>query len=192
MNRLIFRSLITALVLFVAFCVPSIASADGITWNLTGVTFDDGGTASGSFNYNAVTNTFSSIDITTTVGSAFGGATYTTLSGAFPGSSTSTSLFLGASSGSFTGLPLFLLLFDAPLINSGGTVTDPLTTGLDFGGGEGTCDNADCSSSTEARFITGGAATSTVVAPEPSALSLLGVGLAALLAGAVIRRVSQA
>lgn len=184
MNRLIFRSLIAALVLFVAFCVPSIASADGLSWTLTGVTFDDGGTASGSFNYNAVTNTFSNIDITTTAGSAFPGATYTTLSGAFPGSSTSTSLFLGASSGSFTG-PLLLLFFDAPLINSGGTVTAPLTTGLDFGGGEG-------SLSTEARFITGGAATSTVVTPEPSALSLLGVGLAALLAGAVMRKVSQA
>src|ERR1700739_5028547 len=150
MNRLIFRSLITVFILVVTFGVPSIASADGISWTLTGVTFDDGGTASGSFNYNAVTNTFSSIDITTTAGSAFGGAIYTTLSGAFPGSSTSTSLFLGRSSGSFTGLPLLLLFFDAPLINSGGTVTAPLTTGLDFGGGEGSCDNADCSLSTEA------------------------------------------
>ena len=182
------------------FCVPSIASADGVpvVWTLTGVTFSNGETASGSFDYNSVTNIFSSIDITTTAGN-----TYKTLSGAFPGFSSSTGLFLGASSGDFTG-PLLLLFFDCPLsssvscpqlIISGGTVTDPLTTGQEFGGGEGTCDNADCSSSTEAAWITGGAATSTgptVGTPEPSALSLLGVGLAGLLAGALIRRVSQA
>ncbi len=192
MNRLIFRSLITALMLVALFCMPSIASADGVPvpWTLTDVTFSNGETASGSFDYNSVTNIFSSIDITTTAGN-----TYKTLSGAFPGSSGSNELFLGASSGDFTGLPLLLLFFDNPLVNSGGTVTDPLTTGQDFGGGEGTCDNADCSSSTEAAWITGGAATSTgptAGTPEPSALSLLGLGLAGLLAGALIRRVSQA
>src|SRR5258706_7531917 len=81
MNRLTFRSLITALVLFVLFCVPSIASADGIAWDLSGVTFDDGGTASGSFVYDATANTYSSIDIITTLGTAFGRATYTSPSG---------------------------------------------------------------------------------------------------------------
>ncbi len=117
MNRLIFRSLITALMLVALFCMPSIASADGVPvpWTLTGVTFSNGETASGSFDYNSVTNMFSSIDITTTAGN-----TYKTLSGAFPGSSGSTGLFLGASSGDFTG-PLLLLFFDNPfeLSNSG-------------------------------------------------------------------------
>jgi hypothetical protein len=88
-----------------------------------------------------------------------------------------------------------MLLFDFPLVNTGGTVTDTLTTGAVDGGGEGTCDAADCGSSTQDRFITGGAATSTVgvvTTPEPSALSLLGVALAALLAGAALRKASQA
>jgi len=206
MNRVIFRSLIAAFVLFVAFCVPSIASADPVLWILTGVTFGGidqttglpsgvtGGTATGSFDYNSATNTFTNISITTTAGSGFGGATYTTLSAGFPGFSSSTGIFLGASSGDLTGLPLLLLFFNSPLVNSGGTVTDLLTTGIDFGGGEGTCDDAGCVGSTEDRFITGGAATSTVavVTPEPSALSLLGVALAALLAGAAIRKASQA
>jgi hypothetical protein len=91
--------------------------------------------------------------------------------------------------------PVLMLLFDNDLENTGGTVTDTLTTGALAGGGEGTCDSADCTSNTQDRFITGGAATSTVgvvTTPEPSALSLLGVALAALLAGAAIRKASQA
>ena len=68
MNRITFRSLLAVPALLVLLCVPSVASADGITWTLSGVTFDDGGTASGSFVYDAVTNTVSSINIVTTAG----------------------------------------------------------------------------------------------------------------------------
>ena len=206
MNKLILRSLITASLLLVLMALPSIASADSVLWTLTGVTFagldpttglpngTTGGTATGSFEYNFATNTFSGIDIVTTAGSGFAGATYTgLLSGGVIFGSSSTGLLLGAPGPDLTG-PVLMLLFDFDLVNSGGTVTDPLTTGVLDGGGEGTCDAPDCSLSTEDRFITGGAATSTVgvVTPEPSALSLLGVALAALLAGAAIRKASQA
>ena len=210
MNKLILRSLITASLLLVLLSLPSIASADSVLWTLTGVTFagldpttglpngTTGGTANGSFDYNAATNTFSNIDITTTAGSGFGGATYSgLLSNGLVFGSSSTGLLLGAPGTAPTGLmgPVLMLLFDTPLINTGGTVTDTLTTGAVDGGGEGTCDSADCSASTQNRFITGGAATSTVgvvTTPEPSALSLLAVALAALFAGAVIRKASQA
>jgi len=202
MNKLILRSLTTASLLLVLLSLPSIASADSVLWTLTGVTFANvtdptmtGGTATGSFDYDFATNTFSNIDIVTTAGSGFGGATYTSLIGGFnSGSQSSTGFILGGASGDLTLAPALLLLFENPLVNSGGTVTDPLTTGIDFGGGEGTCDNADCSSATQDRFVTGGAATSTVsvVTPEPTALSLLGVALAALLAGAAMRKASQA
>lgn len=182
MNRLTFRSLITALMLVLLFCVPSIASADGVAWDLSGVTFDDGGTASGSFVYDAATNTYSSIDIITAGGSAFGGATYTSLSSAFGSSSTGTLL---GSSGDLTNTALLFLTYGADLTDSGGTV--PLN-----GVGEGTCDNSDCSASTLLRSITAGDLVGTVVlTPEPSALSLLGLGLVAtLLAGAAIRKLS--
>ena len=206
MNRLVVRSVFSAVLLLALLSLPSIASADSILWTLSGVTFGGidptsglpngatGGTITGSFSYDPVTNTFSGIDITTTSGAGFGGATYTTLSGPMGGFSSSQGLFLGANSGDLTGTPFLALFFDNPLLNSGGTVTDPLTTGFDFGGGEGTCDQADCTSQTEDRFITGGEATSTVavVTPEPSALSLLGVAFAALLAGVAIRKASQA
>lgn len=182
MRRLTFRSLIRAFMLVLLFCAPSIASADGITWDLSGVTFDDGGTASGSFVYDALTNTYSSIDIITAGGSAFGGATYTSLSGVF--GSSSTGMLLGAS-GDLTNTALLFLIFGADLTGSGGTV--PLT-----GVGEGTCDNSDCSASTLLRSITAGDVVATVSTPEPSALSLLGLGLATLLAGAAIRKLSCA
>src|SRR5258705_12996304 len=122
MNRLTFRSLIIASVLFVLFSVPSIASADGVTWTFSGLTFDDGGTASGSFNYDAVAGTYSSIDITTTLGTAFGGATYTGFNALLSPSSTGIILLTDPSLPDLTGTGFFYLLFSAALTNSGGTV----------------------------------------------------------------------
>jgi len=182
MNQLVFRGPITAFLLFVLLCVPSIASADAITWTFSDVTFDDGGIASGSFVYDAPTNTYSSIDITTTSGSAFAGTTYHTLSGLF--GSSSTGMLLGAS-GDLTNTDLLFLLFGPALTNSGGTV-------LLSGFGEGTCDNTNCSLSTLDRSITGGELVGTVSTPEPSALSLLTVALAALMVVAAIRKSSYA
>jgi len=190
MKRLISGSLITASLLVVLLSVPSIASADGtdptVHWTLTGVTFSDtvggptSGSASGSFDFNATTDMFSNISITSTSGNS-----YSTISPVF--TSGLTSLWLGSTSSDLTGTALLSLLFDNNLVNTGGTVTDPLTLGL-LGGGEGTCNDAGCSNPVT-NFITGGAATSTVVTtPEPSTLSLLGVALAGFLALTAIRK----
>src|SRR5271169_1717027 len=60
------------------------------------------------------------IHITTTPGTAFAGATYTSLSGVF--GSSNTGMLLGAASGDLTGTGLLFLMFGADLTNLGGTV----------------------------------------------------------------------
>ncbi len=52
------------------------AQAVPVTYILQGVTFNDGGTASGSFVYDDATNTYSNVNITTTPGAPPLGATY--------------------------------------------------------------------------------------------------------------------
>ncbi len=187
MNRLTFRRLITALALFVLFCVPSIASADGITWTFSGATFDDGGTASGSFNYDAVTNMYSAIDVTTTTGTTLAGTTYTSLS--YLAGSTDTGMLLGVSSGSIMNTSLLFLLFDAPLTNSGGIVQLSLLPPNDSA--EVFCIDSACSNFSS-RSVTGGAVVSTIATPEPPAIFLLGMGLIGLFISASIRKVSHA
>ena len=76
MHRFTNRALITVAGLLVFFCLPSIASADGVTWDLMNVTLSGGGTASGSFVYDSTTNTLSDVNITTSAGTSFAGATY--------------------------------------------------------------------------------------------------------------------
>jgi len=206
MNRLILRTLVAALLLLVLLSVPSIASADSILWTLTNVAFTAipgtsgvAGTATGSFDFDATLGpmgTFSNIDIKTFITTPTGPVLlneYKTLSG---GNFTNsfTSLFLGKASGDLSGSPLLVLFFDSDLPS---TLPPGVSMiGLSTDGGEGSCDptSTDCSSSTEDRSISAGSvsATSTVPTPEPTALSLLGVALAALLAGVAIRKASQA
>ena len=57
-----------ALISILAFFSLS-AHATPVVWYLSGVTFIDGGAASGSFTYDADTNTYSAISISTTAGS---------------------------------------------------------------------------------------------------------------------------
>jgi hypothetical protein len=65
-----YRALLSAAIASVALVAVSIlpANADLIDWTLTGVTFADGGTASGSFVLNTTTDTITSFDITTSAG----------------------------------------------------------------------------------------------------------------------------
>ena len=187
MNRITFRSLIAVPVLLVFLCVPSIALADGVTWNLSGVTFDDGGTASGSFVYDAVMNTYSAINVTTTAGTTLTGATYTSFSDVVLPSDTG--FLFGPNSGDFTGASFLMWLFDAPLTNFGGIVQVSLLPPNDSI--EALCTSSDCSTFSS-RSVTGGEVIAAVATPEPSAFLLVGMGLLALLAGAAIRKISYA
>lgn len=161
MNRKIFSCLVLASGLFVLLCVPRIASADDVTWDLSGVTFTDGGTATGSFVYNADTNTLSSINIVTSSGTAFGGADYTATDPGGYGPFSNELLFVTSGSGDLTGTPALDLIFDSNLTDSGGTV------GLSLLSGELTCGDAGCDTGGDVfyRAISGGDVTAAVSTP---------------------------
>jgi hypothetical protein len=72
MKKLVIGSV--ALAISVALSAPVQASV--IDWTLEGVTFDDGGTASGTFSIDTSTGDLVSYDITTTAGSTLGGMVY--------------------------------------------------------------------------------------------------------------------
>src|SRR5258708_17612531 len=93
------------------------ASAAPVVWTLSGVTFSDGGTASGSFIFDADTNTYSSINVTTTTGSVRTGASYSVQNGGGASSLGMVTLV----SANLAGTPALALSFSASLTNTAGT-----------------------------------------------------------------------
>lgn len=155
---------------------------------MIGVVFDDGGTASGSFVYDAVTNTVSSIDIVTTAGTTFGSTTYTGVNPGFGPTPFDIVVVPNPSLSDFTNSMLLDLEFATSLPTAGGTDS---MAGFGF---EGLCANPGCTAfaGTPYRLMTAGEVVGTPVGtPEPSALLLLGVGLV-VLAGVAKRTVLPA
>lgn len=145
-----------------------------LVWSLVDAEFDDGGLASGSFVYDASTNTFSAVNITTTAGSTLGGATYTTL---LFGDQTGAGLVTGG--GDLTGTPLLGLVFQPVLTNAGGIVSLVDLFFPSASSFESVCDDAVCFGATFGRqFIDGGLVSSPV--PVPAAAWLFAGALGAL------------
>jgi len=123
----------------IALCAIS-AQATPLTWYLEGVTFADGGTASGSFVYdvdNGVFGTYNNISITTTAGTTITATTFAYLD---PSAINFSLVFHSVTTtGNLTGTPVMQLFFSSPLTDAGGTV--PLVTG-------GTSQWAVCANST--------------------------------------------
>jgi hypothetical protein len=122
------KTWIWAVALALGLALPAASAfAAPVTWNVTG-TFVGGGTVAGSFVYDADTNAYSSINITTTAGSE-PGAFYTATSPLFTNSPTQFVAVTAAGRGA--GNPRLVLEFSPSLNNAGGVRT------LD--GEEGTC-----------------------------------------------------
>ena len=167
--------------LLVFSVLSATASAKPVVWTLSGLTFSDGGAASGSFSYDADTNTYSSVNITTTAGSVV--LTGATLQYVAPGLPPMSAQVLTAASnaGDLTGTRAFALFFSPALTNAGGTVT--------ITGQEASCLDATCSAPTApSRLVAAGHASGLsnadvpALSPRAMAVTVLLLAAAALVA----------
>jgi hypothetical protein len=142
------------------------AKASIIDWTLENVTFDDGGSASGTFSTDSTTGGVIDFDITTTAGTTLGGAVYDASTSILYANNyfTPNSFVLATNNGNLS--PYLELAFVNALTGPG---VDSLVLG-GFIAGSWECN--DCSPS---RFVVSGEAVSDV--PEPASLALLSMGL---------------
>ena len=164
-------------------CLLFIASPAGaipITWNLSGVFFGNGSAATGSFVFDADVNVYSDMFITTDR------ASYETAdlwedSPAGGERAESLALVEGLGANDLNGKPTLWLDWSGSLTNAGGTLPLSLIPGHAAGNFEGTCRSANCFtiSGTGDQVIVRGSVTTV---PEPTSLTLLGLGLTVITA----------
>jgi hypothetical protein len=160
----------------------SAASADVLKWTLQNAVFDDGGAASGSFDYNTVTEAYTNIDITTTAGTNIAtGSTFT----AFDVFSAVRDYGFGANVAGETALGDPLLD-----INTTADFNTPGVVSIGSAGGfissEGTCATAGCTLYNPVRSLSGSVVSTVLSVPEPSLWVLMLAGFGGV--GAMQRR----
>jgi len=149
------------------------ASATPVTWTLQNVTFTDGATASGSFVYDADTDTISNVSITTSVGPLYAGNDYLLSDPGFGPSPTFFVVVTGTLA-DYTGTGALALGPATPMTNGGGTIPLFLNSG-----GEFTCVDAGCTNGSFVRGFASGSISAPSI-PEPATVSLFLLGLAGL------------
>ncbi|HEX3666919.1 MAG TPA: PEP-CTERM sorting domain-containing protein [Rhizomicrobium sp.] len=138
---------------------------EAVTWTLQSVTLQDGGTITGSFIYDANTNTYSAINITTT--------------GLYLSAFDNSDLKASTVSGLVLENGTFVLQLNAvsAFTNAGGTI---LINTAGLSSYEGECSNATCKTVLNKISVTSGDFNAPYSVPEPASLALLGSALAGL------------
>lgn len=175
------KKITSIVVIFLITGLAGEAQADPVTWTLSGATFDDGGTAIGSFVFDADTSTYLTLSIATTSGSAYGGASYSTgdVSDTLFGGSDDTGLRLVRNQGE----SILAINFVSPLTNAGGSI--PLGLGSGNVYFEGDCTTPACESGATFRELTGGSVT-TMPVPAAAIPTMSVYGLALTMLGLLL------
>lgn len=154
------------LTMLLASCMGG-AQATPLTWTLSGVTFDDGATATGSFVFDADTRVYTGWSITTSASTRQGFAT----PHSYSYNNLNTDLFVNRianQQGAIFKMPgmSFGMNFQSMLTNNGGTsLLLPGIRGFEFAG------------SSFSRGISGGSIISSVPEPMTTTLMLAGLGI---------------
>lgn len=163
--------------LFVGLIGSLAVHAGPITWTLSDVIFEDGGSASGSFTYDADGVAYTNVSITTSGfsdGTTTFGGTYTQV---LPSFSFDRYLVVAPTgvSGDLTGV-LTIGFEWAQLLSNDGLTTEIVASVFSI---ESVCTNSTCLNfDTSDRRIASGRVSTQV--PVPATLALIGVGLAGL------------
>jgi len=177
------RNVTVVCTLLILAAMASGARADSVTWTFTDVTMADGGTASGSFIYDAADNSVTSIIITTTAGTESSGATYRALDPGYGPYPFDMAFVIDPSLPDYTGTPAleFETIGNVPLTNAGGVI--PIDVN------EFTCTDAICNTADEVRgSIDGAELVGVVNTPEGSSILFLVLGLVGLIGVGAARR----
>lgn len=176
------------LILIAMFTWSVSASAVPIQWSLS-ATFDDGGSATGTFFFDPNTTTFSSINVQTTAGTSRNGDSYSFVcvspcTGSGP-TATQVLLLGQASSSNLMGVPGFFMDFTGTLV-SGGTLS--INYGL-----EATCSNGTCvgPAAPTRQIVEGSITVLEAAAPEPATSAFVCLGALGLVATRTSRRKRQ-
>jgi hypothetical protein len=161
------KLLLSASLAFLA--ISGSVNATPITYDLTGVTFADGTSATGKITFDATTHTSSSFSVVTTAGTL----------GAFTFDNSDSALYFGSGAGpnnfilmTTNGLRVFNFSFLTPFTDAGATEVINIASSY------------ECLNCSPFRRVTAGSLVAEgAVVPEPTTVALLGLGLLGFAAG---------